>query len=268
MTVYDTIRTRMNELTASEAAFADYALKREDLIYKSITLASEESGIGYGTIVRFTQKLGFSGFQDFKIHLAVEAGKGAPADEGSDWLEKSGELSARTMGTAIRALGEERLREAAEALAKARSILIAAVAGSFPVAMELAYRLSRLGLAAWAEQDSHLQMIRASLLGPSDLLFAISSSGSTKEILECAALSRDNGSRVLSLTNFAKSPLADRSDIVLNTAVREDALEAEIGTKLPFFFAVELLASLLVRIVPGAGESIRKSSNSVASRLV
>ena len=160
------------------------------------------------------------------------------------------------------------LQAIAKAIGKARFTFIVGVAGSFPVAMELAYRMDRLGLMARAESDTHVQAIRSSLLGPKDLLFAISSSGSTKEILDCATLARGRGARVVALTNFAKSPLTEMADFVLTTAVWEGALQAEIGTKLPCYFAVELLSSLLLGIVPGAEESLRVSSDSVSSRAV
>ena len=270
MKVYESIRARMNEFTAAEAAFAEYVLLHGDLIFKSITLVTEESGTSYGTIIRFCQKLGFSGFQDFKIHLAVESGAG-PAKAGASepgWLERRSEIAAQQITTTARSIDEANLQAITQAVAKARFILVIGVAGSFPVAVELAYRMDRLGLLVRAECDTHVQAIRSALLGPDDLLFAISNSGSTKEILDCAHLARGRGARVVALTNYAKSPLTEESDFVLTTAVWEGVLQAELGTKIPFFFAVELLVSLLLSTIPGAEENLRLSSNCVASRLV
>ena len=260
----------MNEFTAAEAAFAEYVLLHGDLIFKSITLVTEESGISYGTIIRFCQKLGFSGFQDFKIHLAVESGRGSSEEGDSEpgWLERRSTIAGQQLAAVVRSIDERSLKAVVQAIAKARFILIVGVAGSFPVAVELAYRMDRLGLLVRAEQDTHVQAIRASLLGPKDLLFAISNSGSTKEILDCARLARGRGARVVALTNYAKSPLTEESDFVLTTAVWEGVLQAELGTKIPFFFVVELLASLLLSTMPGAEENLRLSSDSVASRLL
>ncbi len=270
MTVLDGIRARMNELTSTEAAFAEYVLTHDDLIFKSITVVAEESGVGYGTVIRFCRKLGFSGFQDFKIRMAVEAGAAAPETQDAEpgWLERRGEQAKSLISTAVHALDEERLRAAADLIARARLVVAVGVAGSFPVVKEFAYRLDRLGILAAAEQDTHLQMIKSSLLSPADVVFAVSDSGSTKEILDCATLARARGARVVALTNHPKSPLAEAADIVLNAAVREGALEAEIGTKLPFYFIVELLASLVMRASPDAAEHLRTSSDSVSSRLI
>lgn len=268
MKARESIRVRMNEFTVAEATFAEYVLRHEDVMFKSITLVTEESGIGYGTIIRFCQKLGYAGFQDFKINLAIEAGAGSTEESEAQpgWLERRSDDAARQIATSARSLNEADLTAIAKAVAKARFTLILGVAGSFPVAMELAYRLDRIGLMARAESDTHLQAIKASLLGPKDLLFAVSSSGSTKEILECAKLAKGRGARVAALTNFAKSPLTEESDFVITTAVWEGALQAEIGTKIPYYFAVELLSSLLLNLVPGAEENLRISSDGVASR--
>jgi DNA-binding MurR/RpiR family transcriptional regulator len=270
MNMHDRIRAKMPELTAAEAAFGEYALAHDDLIYKSITLATEESGIGYGTVIRFCQKLGFAGFQDFKIHLAVDAGTDSAGKDGAEpgWLLRRVETSNRQISATAETIGESSLESAAMELAKARSILIVGVAGSFPVALQLSYLMDRLGLLSRAESDSHLQAIRSSLLAPEDILFAISSSGGTKEIIECASLARNRGAKVIALTNYAKSPLAEKADLVLTTSIWEGALHAEIGTKLPFYFVVELLSSILLRVVPGAEESVRLSSDGVAKRQV
>ncbi len=270
MTVHETIKSRMGEFTAAEAAFARYVLVNDDLIFKSITLVTEDSAIGYGTIIRFCQKLGYVGFQDFKIHLAVDAKAEAPetGEAQTCWLARRGEMAQANIANTIRSLDESTLEAAACLLAGARSTLIAGVAGSFPVAMELSYRMTRLGLFACAEPDTHLQVIKASLMKPGDALFTVSSSGSTKELIECARQAKERGAKVVLLTNHAKSPLANYADITIAASVWEGVLQAEVGTKLPLFLVVELLGSLLLKMCPDAEESVRLSSDSVAARLI
>ena len=70
--VENQIRSRMNAFTATERNVAEYILKNTDVVYESITAVAENCQASYGTIVRFYQKLGYSGFKDFKIHLALE----------------------------------------------------------------------------------------------------------------------------------------------------------------------------------------------------
>jgi len=266
--VRDQIHAKMNDLTPGEAAFAEYVLKDENIIYKSITVLTEESGIGYGTIIRFCQKVGFSGFHDFKIHLALEKGSNDTVknSESKGWVLDEQERAAGQLATTTSALDERVLHEVAACLAASRSVLLVAVAGSFPAALELAYRLTRIGITARAESDTHMQAIHASLLGKSDALFAVSNSGSTKEILEAAKLARTAGAKIVTLTNYGRSPLAEISDYVITLGVWEQALEAEIGTRLPFYFVIELLGTLTRRLAPNAQLNIQVTSDSVSSR--
>lgn len=266
MGIYDTIRARMKELTAAEKTFAEYVLKTDDLVFKTITVVTEESGAGYGTIVRFCQKLGFSGFQDFKIRLAVESSPDPAPQDSAEWLGAQAERRSQQLKSTGELISEELLTQVAAAVAGARLTLIVAVAGSFPVAQDLGYRLDRMGLPCRTEADTHLQAICASLLRPADVLFAVSSSGSTKELLEVAQLARQRGATVIALTNSAKSPLAEQADLVISTGVYEGALQAELGTKLPFFFVVEVLSALLLKTVPDAEANLKTSAASVTGR--
>lgn len=61
-----------NSLTQTEKKVGKYFLSNPDAVYLSITEVVEDSGLGYGTIMRFCQKLGCSGFQEFKVLLAQE----------------------------------------------------------------------------------------------------------------------------------------------------------------------------------------------------
>ena len=44
----------------------------EKVIYMSISEAAKETNTGEATVTRFAKKMGFSGFQDFKVTLAQE----------------------------------------------------------------------------------------------------------------------------------------------------------------------------------------------------
>ncbi|WJH34849.1 MurR/RpiR family transcriptional regulator [Paenibacillus sp. CC-CFT747] len=60
-------------LTKSEQKVADAVLERNvDLIYHSVTELSEFAEVGETTIMRFCRKIGFKGYQDFKLALAQD----------------------------------------------------------------------------------------------------------------------------------------------------------------------------------------------------
>jgi DNA-binding MurR/RpiR family transcriptional regulator len=96
----------------------------------------------------------------------------------------------------------------------------------------------------------------------------ISHSGSTKEILEAVRQAKQKGARIVSITNYSKSPLADLSDLVVSTGIWEQALQAEVGTRLPFYFLIELLCIRLLAVRPKGADYIQITSDSVSSRLL
>jgi DNA-binding MurR/RpiR family transcriptional regulator len=261
----------MRTFTAAEKKFARYVLATEDLIYRSITSATEESGSGYGTIIRFCQRMGFSGFQDFKIKLALERRSseedGGPA-RGKGWLGKAAERASEQLRATAAEMDESAVARASRIIIRARHILVAGVAGSFPSALDLSYRLSRMGLPAIAESDTHMQSIRASTMTEKDVLVAISFSGSTREILEAVGLARAAGTPVVAVTNYPRSPLADVSQIVLCASRWEEVLDAEIGSRLPLHFIVESLCERVFKDSAGSEDALKKTADSVAARLL
>jgi len=267
----DQINEMIPSLSPATRRFVEYVLAHDDLVYKSITMVSEESGAGYGTIVRFCQKLGCSGFQDFKIHLALQKPEIRSDDfeEGQrDGLARAARASARHLEEVAARVGREAIHSAAKVLASSRRIMIIGCAGSHPMALELAYRLSRLGFLATAECDSHMQAIRSSVLSRGDVLVAISFSGSTKEILTTMAIARKSGATTVALTNYAKSPVAEKADLILCTSIRAQVLEEEIASRIPTLFLVERLCAEIYRIAPKAADRLRVTAESVTDRLL
>jgi DNA-binding MurR/RpiR family transcriptional regulator len=66
------VRSLYPKLTRTERRLADFVTGHPELIFQSITELVDSSGIGYGSIMRFCKKLGYTGFQDFKVHLAQD----------------------------------------------------------------------------------------------------------------------------------------------------------------------------------------------------
>lgn len=262
------VRAHDARFTPVERTFARHVLSDSTIVYKSITTVSEESGVAYTSIVRFCQKLGYSGFHDFKIHLAIGAGKREERrrENTGHWLGSILESATARLSTLAAGIDRSAVAELIGILSRARRILAVAVAGSAPTAQELTYRLVRLGLLASTETDSHMQCIQASLLRSQDVLICVSSSGSTKEIIEAASIAKRRGASLVCLTNYDRSPLAEICDVTLSAGIWEEAAEAEFGTRLPFYFLVEIIASEMLDTAPEARAHLQRTAESVSSR--
>ena len=69
-----------------------------------------------------------------------------------------------------------------------------------------------------------MQVMSAALLNKGDVVFAISHSGSTKDIVESVMIARKSGATVIGICGSHKSPLSQVSDITISVDSKEAAL--------------------------------------------
>ncbi|MBU4199168.1 MAG: MurR/RpiR family transcriptional regulator [Kiritimatiellae bacterium] len=261
------MKTMYPQLTRREKQIADYLRNHDDVIFQSITEVVRRSGVGYGTMMRFCRRLGCAGFQEFKIRLTQDLVRHSPRrPAGESLLEIMAARAKAELNDTLQLLSLPTIIKAARALAGARHVLCIGCGGSAVTAHEIEYRLSRLGIPAAASADNHMQRIRAVLLSARDVLFIVSASGSTKEVLAAGTLARQAGATVLGLTNFSKSPLVGLADITLVTASHANPLEAEIASRITMEFALDALCCEISIIKKDAARCILKTFKSVADR--
>ena len=85
--------------------------------------------------------------------------------------------------------------------------------------------------------------VKASIITKEDVLFAVSSSGRSHCIIDAARLAKDQGATVISLCDYAISPLSKLSSIQLHTTPRNVA--QFMDTEMPLFVAQIHLIDIL-----------------------
>ena len=76
MEIPNRITEKYSKMTKSEKRIADYLMQKKwDLELMSITDLAEQCSVADSTIFRFCKKLGYGGYNDFKIALAKEQGR-------------------------------------------------------------------------------------------------------------------------------------------------------------------------------------------------
>jgi len=69
----NTIRSRLDTWSAKERRVASYILENPgDAVNPSIEVLAEKIGVSESTLFRFVRKLGYGGYQQFRIALATE----------------------------------------------------------------------------------------------------------------------------------------------------------------------------------------------------
>lgn len=224
------IQQLLPTLSKSEQAVASYImLHPETIINLSMSALAETCAVSEPTVVRACRKLGFSGYQDLKvtlaqsIHMPISA-NGEEVSASDTPQQIIGKVFASTIHTLeftrdiFRA---EDMKQAADFLLTSRRILIFGLGSSGPVAMDLQHKLMRLGLNATAYTDPHLQAIAAAYCESSDVVFAVSHSGSSRNVVTTTKKAKEKGAKIITLTSLGSSPLTKLADLSLFTASDE-----------------------------------------------
>jgi len=217
-------------LSKSEDRVVAYIIEHpEEVVYLSVSGLAEKSGVSDATVVRTCRKIGMSGYQDLKVTLAQDIvtplqsihEEITETDSDSVVMEKVFQSTIHTLKFTHDTIRIEAISQAVALICASKHIAIFGLGNSDSIAIDAMHKFMRLGIDAYAYTDSHMQMIRSSYLGTGDLVFAISHSGSSKDVVDAAAMAKRNGANVISLTNMGKTPLGDIADVQLTTASKE-----------------------------------------------
>ena len=223
------IRKLYSSMGPAEKKIADFILAdAQGIVSCSVTELAEKCGCGDATVVRFSRRLGFEGFQALKIGIAGEIGStssvGTEITKNDTCFEifkkRINDISLSLQSTE-NVLNEQTLERAAQLIMKARRIAVFGLGNSAAIAMDAAHKFLRLGLDAQSCTDNHMQAIIASHLDRQSVAIGISHSGSSKDIVDALRLSKIGGATTICLTNFGSSPIVEASDIAIYTKSEE-----------------------------------------------
>ena len=112
---------------------------------------------------------------------------------------------------------------------QAGTVLVIGTGGTASVAQLCNYNFIKMGLNSQGSNDFVAIPLILNCMGPGDVLFAISHSGSTRSVDEAVCIAKAQGCSVIGLTNYPESIIAKKSDVILTTAVVESPLGSEGG---------------------------------------
>jgi len=213
------------------------------VLYLTITELAKESETSEASVTRLCRHLRCKGYTEFKMALALDIQQSHPdTPDGGDNIDILVEESVQALRDNGKFINREVLRQAGLALHQASSIQIYGVAASAITGDYLHYRLLRLGKSALLFNDMHRAAMNASTVKEGDLVIAISSSGSTKDLMYAVKLASKQKARVLMLSNTLSSPLGKLADMLLVAARPEGPLNAgSLSAKVGTMLLVEVL---------------------------
>ena len=230
------IRSRFSQLTPLERKVAS-SIMADDTFDRSTQLkhVAHINKVSEAMIVKITKKLDFTGFRDFRenvsrykqLEVANLHSEIRSDDSTVEVLDKVFRTSIQAIEETSSVLDVNAFNRAAKILFKAKFIAIYGVGGSSSVATDLSHKLLKIGIKSTVYDDSHMMLMSASVLSDDDAVVAISHSGNTRTVTDPSSLAKKNGAKIIALTNYAKSPLVDVSDIVLQSTSQGSHLLGE-----------------------------------------
>ena len=230
------LQSMRDYLNPAEQRITDYLLQNpKESLSMTINQLAGCTGTSYATVMRLVKHIGFSGYKDFKSNLyhdvlsqdnldMLDLIKISQDTSVEDVCESSFELVSSSLADSYKLLDPSVISGIVDALRSANKILYVG-SGLSGISAKYAYIKSfRIGLPSIYETDATLYKMQASLLNKGDVLFAISSSGRTKEVVECAQLASRLGAHVISLSDYVMSPLSQVSEYNLFTTSRQNAV--------------------------------------------
>jgi DNA-binding MurR/RpiR family transcriptional regulator len=263
------IDAQRDNFTPTGRRIAAYLLEHpEDVALFSVQELATELRTGPASIIRTVQKLGYSGLSELKktLRSTLQRERSPLEQFGMSLDDAGGEVppavaaiakrEARNIADTMRAFDERAFRGAVEALERAHTVYVLGVGVSAHLAGLAAFVLQHVGLRSFALQHTGLklseQLIRA---GKRDALLAFSFPPYSAQTIEACRLAREQGVRVVAITNSAVAPIAACCGVVL--VAKTDSLTPSNSVSAPLVLVHGLAAAIAQRARPRSLKAIK-----------
>jgi RpiR family transcriptional regulator, carbohydrate utilization regulator len=271
------ISDALPKLKGSAQKAAQYIVNApRETINLTITELGGRAGVSEASIVRFAQSLGYSGFHALKIGLAEDLVSPmllvhedlTPEDGPATAVQKAMTAGMRSLEDTVRILELPVLEAAIEALCSARQVELFASGNSIPLAMDLNFRLTKIGLHSRFSVDPTMQEMYASLTSAEDVAVGISHTGSSKDTVYALELAKQRGASTVCITNHSDSPLTRHGDFCLFTSTRVSHFrEEEMASNLAALALAEALyVGICVRRSDASAQAASKTMRATRHR--
>lgn len=230
------IKTAEPSLSAKESSIASFILDNPRQASRmTISEMAETLGMADSTIFKFTRKLGYKGFRDFRNALLSEGFDPEVSiheniSESSTPLQMAESVfdsTIKSLTDTKALLSEEAFSAAASMINGCQRLSFYGMGGSNVVAADAYHKFLRTPIHVHHDADFHMQLMSASRSHEGDVAICISHSGLCRQTLEIADKLRENSVGIISITSNPASPLARRSAVSLITMADETAYRSE-----------------------------------------
>ena len=242
----------------------------ETVMYNSLTELSEICTVGEATILRFCRKIGYKGYQDFKLAVAQEHSLALSKPDGEDtFVNRIRNNMQKVIDDTHATMNPESIEAAIKWMDECEDIIIYGVGHSGITALDFQSRLMRVGKNVQVVSDPHFQVMRSCSANEKTLIIAISLTGSTMDIVDAVRIAKGKNAKIIAITSYVRSPLTRFADTVLLTSGKENPLDGgSMVGKVSQLFVIDLLCTgYIMNNMAYAQEIKKESAEAVTSKL-
>ena len=234
MNVLSQIEKDFLSMSEVEKKIGDYILHNpEKVVNTTMRVLSQEVGVSEGSIVNFSNKLGFDGFTRLKIGIAQSLGRHKyhlldevdDRDSPKDAMKKTMDNAIASFQSTYNAIHPDELQKAIDLIMNTKKrIEFYGVSTSSILANDAYYRFRYLGLQGAAVTDAFMLPVSASMLDEDCLAVAFSHTGRTDEIVDSMKIAKSQGAKTMCITSYSGGALAQLCDVSL-VAISKEATQ-------------------------------------------
>ena len=273
------IRMKRPELTPLELNVVDNIIAKADFNEQSsIKDIAKETGVSEAMLVKIAKKLDFSGFRELRTAIVLYHQQEvaqlyeeiAPDDDMGQLVSKVFRNSIQAIEETMAILDVNELKRCVTFIDQAQEILLCGVGGSAEIARDLAHKFLRIGIKTEVYEDAHMMLMASSLCHDHSVMIAVSHSGRTLDVIESVTLAKSQGARVIVLTNYATSPLAQKADVVLSSTSRGSPLLGEnAAARIAMLNILDVIYVAITQLHPEkAQQNLNKTRNAVCAKRI
>jgi DNA-binding MurR/RpiR family transcriptional regulator len=246
------IKNVIPSLPESERKIADYILEHsKEVVNCTAGELGTLSGSSSAAVIRLCKSLGVKGFQELKVRIAGDLMK--PVEQGYRDIEPDETIQSivqKTTSNSIQSLSDtselinnHELEQAVHVLLKAKNVHFFGIGASHIIAMDAQQKFLRINKGSTAFTDAHLVATLIANADEDDVVFGISFSGETREVINVLSLAKENGVKTISLTKYGQSVVSSLADINLFTSYSNEApfRSAATSSRLAQLYVIDLL---------------------------
>jgi DNA-binding MurR/RpiR family transcriptional regulator len=211
-------------------------------------------------VVRVSKLSGYKGYRGLRAALIENRGVLRGAEligvdvpsrvEGADNLlnlaREVVKINIEVLQDTLTLLDEGTLLRAANTILRAKHVFLVGFGTSAPVIQDSYQRFLRLQVPSSICSDAHVLASIVVNMGSDDLLFCISYSGASRDIIEALETAKRRKIPTVTLTSVPKSAAAELSNTVLISAVRRTPRAAEsVAARVAQFVVIDIICAII-----------------------